>query len=458
MRKRRAAALVAVAVASAAALSLSLLATSTSTDPQEPPAPTSDTAPPPGPYLSLEPSQPTATGGASEQDAPSAPRPPPAPLSYESSVNAFAFDLYRAVSADEKEAGKNLFFSPISIHTAFSVLYEGARGSTAQQLLDAFRFEPDRGARHEVASSAVVSIGQGDGHSELSLASALWPAEWFAPYDSYLEAARSAYGATVDTVDFTDKEDAVPKINAWASDNTNKKIEKVISQDDVNDLTALVITNAIYFKGTWITQFSEGETREDEFTREDGSDVLADFMEVTAEFDYAAYDGYQVLRMPYNGDRLSMLVVLPGEPDGLDRLAEGLSTAALDSWIAGMDHREVRVVLPKFEARTNYDLKSILETLGVTDAFDKKQADLTGIGHTMKGRLYVYKASHDAYISVDEKGTEAAAVTTALVWPDEERPRPPAFVADHPFLFIIHDGETGAMLFMGRLADPAGPS
>ena len=458
MRRGRVAALAAVVAASVAALSLSLLATSTPTDPPEPPDPTSDTAPSSGPYLSLEPSQPTATGGASEQDIPSTPRPPPAPLSYESSVNAFAFDLYRAVSADEKEEGKNLFFSPISIHTAFSVLYEGARGNTAQQLLDAFRFEPDRGARHEAVSSAADSIGQGDGHSELSLASALWPAEWFAPYDSYLEAARGAYGATVDTVDFTDKSDAVPRINAWASDNTNKKIEKVISQDDVSGNTAMVITNAIYFKGTWITQFSEGETREDEFTREDGSDVLADFMEVTAEFDYAAYDGYQVLRMPYKGDRLSMLVVLPGEPNGLDRLAKGLSAASLDGWIAGMDHREVRVVLPKFEARTNYDLKSVLETLGVTDAFDRKQADLTGIGHTMKGRLYVYKASHDAYVSVDEKGTEAAAVTTALVWPDEERPRPPAFVADRPFLFIIHDGETGAMLFMGRLADPAGPS
>ena len=459
MKRSRVAALAAIVAASAAALSLLLLATSTSTDPQEPPDPTSDTAPPPGPYISLEPSQPTAAGGASVQDVPSADTaPPPGPLSYESSVNAFAFDLYRAVSADEKEAGKNLFFSPISIHTAFSVLYEGARGNTAQQLLDAFRFEPDRGARHEAVSSAADSIGQGDGHSELSLASALWPAEWFAPYDPYLEAARGAYGATVDTVDFTDESDAVPRINAWASENTNKKIEEVISQGDVNDLTAMVITNAIYFKGTWITQFSEGDTREDEFTREDGSTMLADFMEVTADFDHAAHDGYQVLRMPYEGDRLSMLVVLPGEPDGLGRLAEGLTAAALDGWIAGMDRREVRVVLPKFEAKTSYDLIDTLKVLGVTDAFSEERADLTGIGESMKGRLYVDKASHDAYVAVDEKGTEAAAVTAIQVMPTEERPRPPAFVADHPFLFIIHDGETGAMLFMGRLADPAGPS
>ena len=451
MRRGRVAALAAIVAVSSAALSLSLLATSTPTDPLEPPVPTSDTAPSSGPYLSLEPSQPTATGGASEQDVPSAPRPPPATLTYESSVNAFAFDLYRAVSADEKEEGKNLFFSPISIHTAFSVLYEGARGGTAQQLLEVFRFEPDRGARHEAVASASASLNRGDGHSKLSLASALWPAEWFAPYDPYLEAARGAYGATVDTVDFTNESDAVPKINAWASDNTNGKIKDAISQNDVSDNTAMVITNAIYFKGTWITQFSIEKTRPSTFTKEGGSTVMADFMEATAEFDYAAYDGYQVLRMPYEGDRLSMLVVLPDEPDGLGHLADGLSDVALEGWIAGMEHREVRVVMPKFETRTSYDLKSTLMSMGVTNAFDGGLADLTGIA---EGGLYVDKALHDAYVAVDEKGTEAAAVT-AIIITESAPPPPPAFVADRPFLFIIHDSETGAMLFMGRLADPS---
>ena len=440
-------------------LSLSLLATEPPAEPPVPspsPAPV-DTSPPSAPYISLEPSPPPAAGGESAKIDPSADRSDlrPAPVShtYESSVNEFAFDLYRAISADEKEVGKNLFFSPISIHTAFSVLYEGARGNTAQQLLGAFRLDPDRGARHEAVSSAAASIGRGDGRSELSLASALWPAEWFAPYDSYLEAARGAYGATVDAVDFTDESDAVPRINAWASDNTNGKIEDVIAQKDVDSNTAMVITNAIYFKGTWTTQFDEGYTREGGFTREDGSTVLADFMEVTAEFDYAAYDGYQVLRMPYKGDRLSMLVVLPGEPDGLGRLAGGLSATTLDGWIAGMEHREVRVVVPKFEARTSYDLKGTLKSMGVTDVFGGL-ADLTGIAEGVKGSLYVDKAFHDAYVAVDEKGTEAAAVT-AILLAESAPPRLMHFVADRPFLFMIHDSETGAVLFMGRLADPA---
>ena len=441
MRKSRPVALAAIAAASAAALSLMLTATPSADLPT-----VSDyltkTPDPAGPASLPAIAQDPATG-ASAQDPPT----------YGYSANAFAFDLYRAISADEKEAGKNLFFSPISIHTAFSVLYEGARGNTAQQLLEAFRFEPDRGARHEAVSSAAASLGRGDGSSELSLANALWVAKWFAPYDSYLEAARGAYGATVDAVDFTDESDAVPRINAWASDNTNGLIDNVIDPNDVDSSTAMVITNAIYFKGTWITQFDEGYTREDAFTRADGSTALADFMEVTAEFDYAAYDGYQVLRMPYKGDRLSMLVVLPGEPDGLGRLADGLSAATLDGWISGMEHREVRVVVPKFEARTSYDLKSTLKSMGVTDVFGGL-ADLTGIAEGEKGSLYVDKALHKAYVAVDEKGTEAAAVTTVIVVVTEQ-PRPPAFVADRPFLFIIHDNETGTILFMGRLADPA---
>ena len=456
MKKGRAAALAAIAATMAAALSLSLLLLTAEPPAGSPvpPAPPvdepllSDLPLPPAP-LQLPPQDPST-------DQPSVRTSPPS-TAYESSVNDFAFDLYRTVSSDGKEAGKNLFFSPASIHTAFSVLYEGARDNTAQQLLDAFRFEPDSGARHEAAATAAATIGRGDGISELSLANALWVATWFAPYDSYLEAARGAYGATVDTVDFVDESNAVPRINAWASDNTNGKIKEVITQNDVNDLTAMVITNAIYFKGLWAAPFPEDGTRPSTFTRVDGSTVLADFMEVTAEFDYVAYDGYQVLRMPYQGGRLSMLVALPGEPGGLGRLAEGLSDTVLAGWIAGMDRQEVRVVMPKFEAETNYDLESMLRPMGVTDAFDKKRADLTGIGESVKGRLYVYKASHDAYVAIDEKGTEAAAVTTVIVEADEAQPRPPAFIADRPFLFAIHDGETGMILFMGRLADPAEP-
>ena len=455
IRRLRSAALVAAVAVSVAALSLLLLSPDARPPPSDQPAAPAESSPTHDLAPLLTPAPDPATGSAPAPGIPA--DPPSSPTAYESSVNDFAFDLYRAVAADEEEDGRNIFFSPASIHTAFSVLYEGARDNTARQMLDAFGFEADPGARHAAAAAAAASIGRGDGHSDLSLANALWVAEWFTLYDTYLEAARGdAYGATVDTVDFADEADAVPRINAWASDNTGGMIEEVITQSDVNDLTAMVITNAIYFKGTWATPFPEDRTRPNTFTKEDGSTTRADFMEVTAEFDYAAYDGYKVLRMPYRGDHLSMIVALPGEPDGLGQLVGGLSAATLDDWIAGTERREVRVILPRFEAETSYDLEGALGAMGVTDAFDEERADLTGIGETKKGRLYVYKASHDAYVSVDEKGTEAAAVTTAVIpTTTAERPRPPSFVADHPFLFIIHDGETGVILFMGRLSDPA---
>ena len=458
MRKSRSAALAAAVSVSAIALSLSLLPAPHPEPADQPTAPSPAVETPshsdPAPALVHAPDSPAGSAPAQGNRADS----PASSVTRAPSANAFAFDLYRAVAADGEEDGRNIFLSPASIRTAFSVLYEGARGDTARQILDAFGLEPDRGARHAAAADAAASIGRGDGHSDLSLANALWISEWFVPYDSYLETARGdAYGATIDTVDFLDEADAVPKINAWASDNTAGRIKKVISQRDVNNYTAMVITNAIYFKGLWATPFPEGHTRANTFTRGDGSAAPADFMEVTAEFGYAEYDGYQVLRMPYRGDRLSMIVALPGEPDGLDWLAGGLSAATLDGWIAGAERREVRVVMPKFEAKTTYDLEGLLGALGVTDAFDEGRADLTGIGESEKGPLYVYKAPHAAYVSVDERGTEAAAATAVVAEAAEVKPRPPSFVADRPFLFAIHDSETGTILFMGRLSDPAGP-
>ena len=311
MRKSRSAALAAAVSVSAIALSLSLLPAPHPEPADQPTAPSPAVETPshsdPAPALVHAPDSPAGSAPAQGNRADS----PASSVTRAPSANAFAFDLYRAVAADGEEDGRNIFLSPASIRTAFSVLYEGARGDTARQILDAFGLEPDRGARHAAAADAAASIGRGDGHSDLSLANALWISEWFVPYDSYLETARGdAYGATIDTVDFLDEADAVPKINAWASDNTAGRIKKVISQRDVNNYTAMVITNAIYFKGLWATPFPEGHTRANTFTRGDGSAAPADFMEVTAEFGYAEYDGYQVLRMPYRGDRLSMIVAL----------------------------------------------------------------------------------------------------------------------------------------------------
>lgn len=286
-----------------------------------------------------------------------------------------------------------------------------------------------------------------------ALANALWIDDGFTLHDSYRETARRAYGASVDTVDFAEAAGAARQINGRVSDSTNGLIKEVINAGDLDARTAMVIASAAYFRGEWALPFPAHATREGPFTREDGSSARADFMTVRGGFGHVAYDGYQVLRIPYKGDRLSMLVVLPDGAAGLGGVADGLSAGAVSSWLGGMEERDLLVTIPKFAADARYDLGQAMGAMGVTDAFDQGAADLEGIGfHEDGGALYVGSAAHVAHVSVDEVGTEAAAVTVIEL---EIVSKPPSFVADRPFMFLVHDAESGAILFMGSVADPS---
>ena len=366
--------------------------------------------------------------------------------------NEFAFDLYRTILAGG-ERGGNVFLSPLSIRTAFSVLYEGAGGRTASQMADALRIDADADVRRGEVRRIADSLANRSDSSEIALANALWIDDGFSLYDSYLEAARGAYGAGVDTVDFADKAGASGRINEWASGSTNGLIKELIGEGDVNRLTVMVITNAIYFRGEWALPFPTHATQEGRFTREDGSAARADFMTVRGHFGHVAYDGYQVVRIPYKGDRLSMLVVLPDDARGLGSATDGLSADALASWLGGMEERDLEVTIPKFAIDDRHDLAQAMKSMGVVDAFDGHAADLQDIGfHKAGGNLYVGSAAHAAHISVDEVGTEAAAATGIVV---NRISSPPSFVADRPFIFLVHDSGTGAILFMGSVADPS---
>jgi len=376
--------------------------------------------------------------------------------------NAFAVDFYRQLSADPEEDGKNLFFSPTSMYAAFSVLYEGARHDTAAQMQDVFGFEPDAAARHNATAHLTASLNRDDPHATLEAANALWIADWFEPHGPYLDIARGTYLADAEKVDFLDSGDGggVKRINGWADEKTHGKIKEVIGQDDVDEATAMVINNAIYFKGTWVTQFPAEDTKQSQFWTNNTHSVDTDFMHVTGVFDYTDSDGMQVLKMPYKGDRLSMLVVLPEGRDGIGALEDAISADMVERWGQNLHSGEVAVSMPKFEMKTNYDLGSYLLPLGMTDAFDPGAADLLGIlgiapGEEYHGdNLYVSKAIQDAYVKVNEEGTEAAAVTTIIVT-RESLSLQPSFTADRPFLFLIQDDESGAILFMGRVSDPA---
>ena len=370
--------------------------------------------------------------------------------------NAFATDLYRQVSDSEEHGDKNIFFSPASIYVAFSVLYEGAREDTAVQMRQVFGFEPDAAARHNITAHTLASLNREDPHATLDMANALWMAAWFTPYDSYLETARTIYLATAETVKFT-AEDGVKRINEWASENTRGKIDEVVRPEDVSPgLTAMVITNAIYFKGTWLTQFPEEGTTASTFYKTGTESVSTDFMKVHGMFDYAHSDGAQVVRLPYKGDRISMLVVLPDGTEGIKRLDDTVSADRIARWMDLLTNQEVTVSLPKFETKTKYALSGYLAAMGMPDVFSKERADLLGIAPIVSSEQnpYVSEALHDAYVKVNEEGTEAAAVTSIMIFSESIPPPPPHFNADHPFMFIIYDEESGAILFMGRVMDP----
>lgn len=380
----------------------------------------------------------------------------PIPQGIASANNAFAVDFYRQLAAGNGD--DNIFFSPTGMYTAFSILYEGARNDTAEQMLGVFEFESNETARRDAMMRTMSSLNRGDPHSTLELANSVWVADWFEPHDSYLDVARGAFRASVDKVSF--QGGGVERINDWANERTHGKIKNVLVQEDVNALTAMVILNTIYFKGTWAAQFPVEDTRQSEFWKNGTHSVDADFMNVDGVFNYSRFDGEQVLRMPYKGDRLSMLVVLPDGRDGMEKLQEKLSLERVQEWQQYLSETEVIVSVPKFEMKTHYNLEPILRSLGMTDAFDEELADLLGIlgvqpSETYDGRnLYVSKALHDAYVKVNEEGTEAAAATTVFSSELSLPPPPPHFIADHPFIFIIQDDESGTILFMGRVSDP----
>ncbi len=393
-----------------------------------------DAAPPPEqPDMSMSETQTDRDAAASIAVAILDGEPSAIPSKVSSANNAFAIDMYRQL-----HDGNNAFFSPLSIYMAVSMLYEATSPSAAEQLHGTFGFDPDLQARYEDTARTLSSLNREDPHAELSMANALWLVTGD-PKHEYVETVRNVYRADVSPVN------DVEQINKWASNNTNGKIKKVL--EDLGSDTIMILTNAIYFKGTWVVQFDPDDTRPGDFYTGNGA-VTADMMSVYGGFEYAGTGSEQVLRMPYEGDRLSMLVALPRERDRIDALEERLSANLLEEWGDALRHTNVEVKFPKFETRTHYSLNESLKNLGTTEIF--------GVGSLpdISPLAFVSSVLHDGYVKVNEEGTEVAAVTTIVVNTESVPPPPPRFVADHPFLFFIQDNESGAILFMGKIVNP----
>jgi serpin B len=375
-------------------------------------------------------------------------------------MNAFASDLYALLQ--KNAGGGNLAFSPFSISTALAMTLAGARGATASQMADVLHFALDPNTMHSDFGTLLAdlnSAGQASGY-DLSVADALWGQAGYAFKDQFLNLVQANYGGGLNSVDFQHAaESARQTINDWVANETNQKIQNLIPEGGVTDLTRLVLTNAVYFKGQWAKPFDAQATYDAQFTLASGERVLTPTMHKQSSYRYMESDGFQVLELPYAGDRLSMVLMLPTQGDGAAGTDASAIPANLNQWLSGLTSQTVQVSLPKFQTTTKFSLADSLKALGMTDAFSSGSADLTGIADVEGEKLYISDVIHKAFIDVNETGTEAAAATAVIVavgcaCPGYEPP-PVQFNADHPFQFLIRDNVSGSILFMGQVTNPA---
>ena len=366
--------------------------------------------------------------------------------------NHFAFDIY---SKYKSSAGVNVFFSPYSISTALAMTYEGAKGQTADEMASVLHLPKDDTVRRGGYAGIYSEINKKDKKYLLSTANALWAQKDYEFLKTYFDISEKYYGGKVTNLDFVkDTENSRITINNWVEQQTNNKIKDLIPQGAIDASTRLVLTNAVYFKGTWVKQFDKKNTQEQDFRVRSGTNVKAQMMSLTGEdavFNYTETDQAQILELPYAGNDLSMIVLLP-KGDDIDSLEASLSAENLAAWKNSMSKEQVNVYIPKYKFETKYFMTDTLKEMGMPTAFSDN-ADFSGM--TGKKDLFISDVIHQASVEVNEEGTEAAAATGVMMGAGAAAPsQAKTFYADHPFIFIIQDKTTGTILFMGRVSDP----
>jgi len=371
--------------------------------------------------------------------------------------SAFAFDLYQALS----EADSNLFYSPYSISLALVMTYAGARDETAQQMADTLHFTLANNRLHpafnwldiELASRGEGAKGKDEGGFRLNIVNAIWGQKDYEFLSQFLDTLAENYDAGLRPLDFAKApEESRITINNWVSEQTEGRIEDLIPQGLIDTWTRLVLTNAIYFNAAWQYPFEESMTKDGPFYLLDGSKVTVPMMKQTEHFGYTEGEGYQAVELPYDGRELSMVILLP-EAGQFEAFGGSLNTQEVGAILKELEFRRVTLTMPKFEFESDFSLGETLAAMGMPDAFLWGVADFSGM--TGNRDLFIGDVIHKAFVSVDEAGTEAAAAT-AVVMPTAGPPEEPVEVTvDRPFVFLIRDIETGAILFVGRILNPS---
>jgi serpin B len=384
------------------------------------------------------------------------PRPPRAPKVFASTPDAraavvkandaFAVDLYRKLT---ETAEGNLAFSPLSLSTALSMAGGGARGETEAAMAKALRLSTIDQSHHEALASLLSELTARH-ESNLLIANRLWADRKLRLRPEFLALQEEVYGAPAEQLDFADASTAAATINRWVEERTRSRIKDLVSAGDFNADSSLVLSNAIFFKGSWVHPFKPEDTAPGPFWT-GKKDVEAVLMQQTADFRYFEDADCQVLQMAYRGG-LAMVLLVPRERDGLADLEKTLSAVSLAALLPAPNAHIVRVevVMPRFTVSEDFRLREALEALGLRIAFTRN-ADFSGI--TEQG-AFLGQVLHKAVVEVNEEGTTAAAATHVMTNFGSNAAPPPLVAADHPFLFLIRDPVSGALLFMGRVVMP----
>lgn len=371
---------------------------------------------------------------------------------------AFAFDLYQQLKTREG----NLFYSPYSISAALAMTYAGAGGATAEQMAGALHFDLPQNKLHpafnwlenELARRGEGAEGKDEEGFRLNVVNAIWGQKGYEFRVTFLDTLAENYGVGLRILNFIDEPDKSRiTINDWVSEQTEERINDLIPPDGITPLTRLVLTNAIYFNAAWENQFNEEATTDLPFYLRDGGSVIVPMMRQTESLGYTEGDNFQAVELPYDGEELSMVILLPDEGK-FTEFENSLDFRQADRIIDRLDDKRVKLTMPKFEFESDFSLKQALSALGMAEAFSGS-ADFSGM--TGNNDLFIGDVIHKAFVSVDENGTEAAAataVTMVMSAPGPTPEEPVTVTIDRPYIFLIRDIETGVILFIGRVLTP----
>lgn len=366
--------------------------------------------------------------------------------------NQFAFDMYQQINGQPDQADKNVFFSPYSLSTAMAMLYTAAEGETKAQIQKTFHY-PTPTTLNPNSAALYNQFNKPNPDHKLATVNDLWMQQGLTPTKSYIDTVQRYYSGQVTALDFEGSPDpARQTINKRIAEKTKQMIPELLPKGSIKSDTAVVLTNAVYFKGDWTMPFTAERTSAQPFYNAIGRASTVQMMQQQSYFDYYEDKHIQVVQLPYKGDDLSMLVVLPklNHKLAMQQLAKSLNATKIKQWSAGLVRQEVDLQLPKFKLDARYQMKTLLADMGMPRAFNNRaEFNLYADGPPIK----LDEVYHQAVVTVDEKGTEAAAAAGA-VGMYVGMSYPVEFKADHPFMFVIKNNKTDAILFLGQVNKP----